>query len=408
MLLYHEQQEAALCAKHCLNALLQGPMFTEWDLAQLAHELDAMEHTFMAEAGMHTDDYKKYAAEGSGNVSGDGMFSIQVLDKALACWELSAVPLTHPDARHIATDCARAAGYICNLQEHWFTVRPVAGQWWNFNSLFPAPAPLSTTYLDAFLNTLKAEGWSIYVVRGSLPAAVTEAATADAARLFTPEQARRLTTEAEAARRHGGAKRVWEDAVSRASKGGRSMLLRKRAVGAAAAGDDDDDNDEALQEAYLASLADGPPAMAPPNEDEELAAAIAASLADRLPAAGAGCSHAPSCSGPHDASSPQPPAIGTAGRDELAERCETMQPEPEAGPGVCAVSFRLPNSQQLARRFQAKQRVAELWQWLHSHGWQRTGHRICFVFPRKVLDDGSITLADAGVGPRERLILEKL
>lgn len=60
-----------------------------------------------------------------------------------------------------------AAGWRCaTAQEHWFTLRRVAdGEWWNFNSLFPAPQPLSTFYLTAFLDTLRGEGWTIFVVR---------------------------------------------------------------------------------------------------------------------------------------------------------------------------------------------------------------------------------------------------
>ncbi len=34
---YHEQQQSALCARHCLNNLLQGPFFTEFNLSQIGH-----------------------------------------------------------------------------------------------------------------------------------------------------------------------------------------------------------------------------------------------------------------------------------------------------------------------------------------------------------------------------------
>jgi Ataxin-3 len=67
-----------LCGVHCINTLLQGPFMTEWDLAKIAQELDAMERNLMASQGVDTKDFLKYAAEESGNVAGDGMFSIQV------------------------------------------------------------------------------------------------------------------------------------------------------------------------------------------------------------------------------------------------------------------------------------------------------------------------------------------
>ena len=54
------------------------------------------------------------------------------------------------------------------LQEHWFTIRRVYGEFWNFNSLFPAPQPLSQFYLSAFLATLREQGYTMFVVKGPL------------------------------------------------------------------------------------------------------------------------------------------------------------------------------------------------------------------------------------------------
>lgn len=73
VLLYHEKQVASLCGVHCLNALLQGPTFSEMDLGQIALELDQQERAFMAEGGMESEDYLKYIAEDSGNVAADGV-----------------------------------------------------------------------------------------------------------------------------------------------------------------------------------------------------------------------------------------------------------------------------------------------------------------------------------------------
>ncbi|KAI0491468.1 hypothetical protein KFK09_025728 [Dendrobium nobile] len=42
-LLYHEVQEAKLCAVHCVNTILQGPFFSEVVLAALASDLDQKE-----------------------------------------------------------------------------------------------------------------------------------------------------------------------------------------------------------------------------------------------------------------------------------------------------------------------------------------------------------------------------
>lgn len=52
-------------------------MYRLHGLLQVAQDLDAMEHKLMASQGMHTSDFIKFAAEDSGNVASDGMFSIQ-------------------------------------------------------------------------------------------------------------------------------------------------------------------------------------------------------------------------------------------------------------------------------------------------------------------------------------------
>jgi ataxin-3 len=73
-MLYHEVQESKLCAVHCVNTVLQGPFFSEFDLAALASDLDYKERQMMmlpAHSSASGDLF-------SHNVSLDGDFSIQV------------------------------------------------------------------------------------------------------------------------------------------------------------------------------------------------------------------------------------------------------------------------------------------------------------------------------------------
>lgn len=39
-IIFHERQQGQLCAQHALNALLQEPLFTAIDLAEIARQLD--------------------------------------------------------------------------------------------------------------------------------------------------------------------------------------------------------------------------------------------------------------------------------------------------------------------------------------------------------------------------------
>lgn len=54
------QQEGALCAQHCLNALLQGQYFSAVDLAKLAENVDEQERAVMAESGVDSEEYKRF------------------------------------------------------------------------------------------------------------------------------------------------------------------------------------------------------------------------------------------------------------------------------------------------------------------------------------------------------------
>ena len=47
--IYHERQEALLCGQHALNNLVQDCVFSAESLAEMAHQLDEMELTYMAQ-----------------------------------------------------------------------------------------------------------------------------------------------------------------------------------------------------------------------------------------------------------------------------------------------------------------------------------------------------------------------
>ncbi|KAL6138832.1 PREDICTED: ataxin-3 homolog [Fragaria vesca subsp. vesca] len=171
-MLYHEVQESKLCAVHCVNTALQGPFFSEFDLAALASDLDRKERQMMhlsVHAGAPPAAAGDFLSEESHNVSLDGDFSIQVLEKALEVWDLQVIPLDSPVAEPAQIDPELENGFICHLQDHWFCIRKVNGEWYNFDSLYAAPLHLSKFYLSAYLDTLKGSGWSIFLVRGNFP-----------------------------------------------------------------------------------------------------------------------------------------------------------------------------------------------------------------------------------------------
>ncbi|GLT52684.1 hypothetical protein SLA2020_260080 [Shorea laevis] len=192
-MLYHEVQESKLCAVHCVNTVLQGPFFSEFDLAALASDLDCKERQMMLQGGASSGDF---LSEESHNVSLDGDFSIQVLQKALEVWDLQVIPLDCPVAEPAQIDPELENAFICHLHNHWFCIRKVNGEWYNFDSLYAAPQHLSKFYLSACLDTLKGSGWSIFLVRGNFPkecSLPSSEAPNGYGQWLSPEDAERIT-----------------------------------------------------------------------------------------------------------------------------------------------------------------------------------------------------------------------
>ncbi|KAL3148824.1 hypothetical protein ABBQ32_001704 [Trebouxia sp. C0010 RCD-2024] len=438
VLLYHEKQVASLCGVHCLNALLQGPTFSEMDLGQIALELDQQERAFMAEGGMESEDYLKYIAEDSGNVAADGNFSVQVLAKALEVWNLSLQPLDAPDMRISAQHPEQEDAFICNLQEHWFTIRRVYGDFWNFNSLFPAPQPLSQFYLSAFLATLREQGYTIFVVKGPLSQQQNEDAGQPDSHgaWFTPEQAKAANVQASDVRQQGYLMAALQGALDKAKPGGNLISLKRRGSGGgvgrgpAAAGD---------WEQWPEEAAAGSPAGGQGNEDDDMQRAIAASLADpdqgaastpatsqpSAPAQSASASTAQQiqATGPAAVAAVRamqattmvtPPstsktatssAAGTLAQTDSGP-VQALEEEPSAGEGVLELAFRLPNNKRLQRRFRRSDTVSKVAAFLGQSSIDMQQHVIIRSFPRKSLTSMEETLLDAGLGDKEMLVVD--
>lgn len=167
--IYHEQQESALCGQHCLNNLLQGPHFTAVDLAEIANTLDDMERS------LQSNDPKAFYSFQSNNVDDAGNFSIQVLKTALQKYsKCDLIPWHQDPDEKVQAEMMEAShennkAFIVNRSNHWFTIRKIRQHWWNLNSTSEIPEIISPFYLSAFLIQLRAEGYSVFLVTGTIP-----------------------------------------------------------------------------------------------------------------------------------------------------------------------------------------------------------------------------------------------
>ena len=100
-----------------------------------------------------------------------GFFSIQVLQKALSVFDIELIPIAsqHQVAQRARADPHSIQAYICNLREHWLTIRRFGSQYFDLNSISTVPKFISNTYLSLYLAQLQQSGYSIFVIHGDLP-----------------------------------------------------------------------------------------------------------------------------------------------------------------------------------------------------------------------------------------------
>lgn len=103
--IYFERQEpdSSLCAQHCLNSLIQEPIYQAQDLAEIALQLDQREAHARQEDGQPSSSRRRQASptpmdrfgylnsDRSRNMDDSGFFSVQVMDEALQNFGLQLV-----------------------------------------------------------------------------------------------------------------------------------------------------------------------------------------------------------------------------------------------------------------------------------------------------------------------------
>lgn len=275
-----------MCGSHALNNLLQGPYFSAIELMEIARTLDEKELGMLDDEGrdsMQRDameafskGQQNYSGRISGNVSDEGNFSSQVLMEALAAFGLSMKPIDSEEAllTNPRRDPQQEQAFILNLNEHWFAIRRFGGAagfpvtYWNLNSTQSGPEFISEMYLSLFLDQLRREGYSIFVIRGDLPQC-----TADICDL-TP-----FTSRAAAAAAGGG--RQQQQGQGRSSFGSQQQSEEELLAKAIAESLRGQGGSAARQPS--SHQADNIDVDLLDEEDPELMAALAASLAESGP-----------------------------------------------------------------------------------------------------------------------------
>ena len=179
---YFERQGGdRLCGVHCLNSLLQGPIFTQADLNKFAAELDKEESSLLVSEQKNPQPRSMTISSLSNrpqshNVDDTGNFSLGVLEKALKSkYNLVVENAARRDIiQSISRDGFEAHdGFVIHLRDHWFSARaipnpsyPGVREWYFLDSLKNGPQPVTENDLWGTIQGLIQSGNNVFSISG--------------------------------------------------------------------------------------------------------------------------------------------------------------------------------------------------------------------------------------------------
>jgi len=135
-LVYHEQQEARWCAKHCLNNCFQGPIFDKSICKRIAEEIAAKENKLYE--GEENPERPSNSYENH-HYSQNGDLSIEVLTEICSRY---GGELEYFNSERSRKEWANKKFYsmIFNREDHWWAVRKIGGMFVNLDSMLGVPS----------------------------------------------------------------------------------------------------------------------------------------------------------------------------------------------------------------------------------------------------------------------------
>jgi len=251
--IYHEKQIGSMCAVHCVNNMLQGPLFDYSDFGQVAQELDRKERQLLG--GAADLDY--------GNARADGFFNVQVIRVVLERAGYRMEMVTGDEVNSSKHDASKETAFILNKQEHWFALRRVGREWFDLNSCLKTPRHYTDGDVRFHIRDAVKQGYTVFAVRGEFPRCALE------------EDGKKLVEAVQGCGRPDQGYSLFAGAGQTLSGGGGGSSAPQGGAPAAAAGGGSDA--AALRAARLARFGGGGgPAPAPPAAQAAPPAAAAA------------------------------------------------------------------------------------------------------------------------------------
>ncbi|CAG9472339.1 unnamed protein product [Plasmodium vivax] len=152
---WEKQGNDRMCGLHCINAILQGPHYSEDVLATIGREIDEKEREFLkCSAGAGGSGLNDLMRKNSSNVLDDGFINISVLIECLRRKNISVKNTFEEDLKKIISSDHQDIGYICNLEQHWFGIRKIHSTWYVLDSLKSGPLYIKDINLKYYFNDI--------------------------------------------------------------------------------------------------------------------------------------------------------------------------------------------------------------------------------------------------------------
>ncbi|EUD69120.1 hypothetical protein C922_00812 [Plasmodium inui San Antonio 1] len=152
---WEKQGNDRMCGLHCINAILQGPHYSEDALAAIGREIDEKEREFLkSSAGAGGSGMNDLVRRNSSNVLDDGFINISVLIECLRRKNISVKNTFQDDLKKILSSDHQDIGYICNLEQHWFGIRKIHNTWYVLDSLKSGPLYIKDINLKYYFNDI--------------------------------------------------------------------------------------------------------------------------------------------------------------------------------------------------------------------------------------------------------------
>lgn len=187
---FEKQGSDRLCGVHCLNALVQGPVYTQVDLNKYASEIEKQEAALLAADPSKPKPPRSMTIASLSNQpksehqDATGYFSLPVLEKSLMT--KYGISVQNAARRDIIQQINREGlegheGFVIHLRDHWFAARAIPNpqytgvrEWFFLDSLKPGPQPVTENELWGTLQGIIQSGGNVFILSGGkLPACQT-------------------------------------------------------------------------------------------------------------------------------------------------------------------------------------------------------------------------------------------